>query len=51
MSYGMPALQQGLGEWVKERVSPKNTLIVKTYHITVQSKRSLPRYLTDMKKL
>lgn len=36
MSYGMPAPQKGLEERVKEEVSPKNMLIVKTYHITVQ---------------
>lgn len=36
MSYGMPAPQKGLEERVKEEVSPKNMLIVKTYHVTVQ---------------
>lgn len=29
VSYSMPAFQEGLEEWVKEKISPQKTLIVK----------------------
>lgn len=44
VSYGMQTLQEGLGERLKEKISPKNMLIVKMYHITVQSSQKLTRY-------
>lgn len=45
----MPALKEGLEEWVKERISPQEHANSENVHsITVQSKRSPPRFFPYM---
>lgn len=50
VSYDMPELHEGSEEWLRERFSAKNTLIVKTYRIRVQSLTSSHRYLPHGQK-